>query len=302
MTTTNEAKVEVNPMSKAALATTAKDIKTLGAVLEARKGEFAKLLPSHLSAEKLLKVAINCIAKTPELQNCSVESVLRCVYASAELGLELGGALGYAYMLPFDGVATFVIGYRGLLKLVNNSGEVSSVRAVVVRKKDKFHYTEGLTQRIVHEPFLDGDAGELVRVYSVATMRDGTKTAEFMTKAQVDAIKARSRTGAKNKGPWVTDYERMACKTVVRRHCNYLPLADEHRAFLDKDEDVVDGEVTARDGAPTETAEKKARRRLNLIDVPSEEVQPEIAATSQTAPVQDDLTEKLTQSLQQAGK
>jgi recombination protein RecT len=269
-------------------------------VLEARKAEFAKLLPSHLSAEKLLKVAINCIAKTPELQACSIESVLRCVYASAELGLELGGVMGYAYMLPFDGVATFVIGYRGLLKLVTNSGEVSSVRAVVVRKKDIFRYSEGLSQRVLHEPFLDGDAGELVRVYSVATMKDGTKTAEFMTRAQVDAIKARSRIGAKNKGPWLTDYEEMAKKTVVRRHSKYLPMSDEVREMLGKDEDVIDGEIAARDGVPaaTETAEKKSRRRLGIVDVPSEEPAPELPA-SVAAAAQGDLTEQLKQSLEQ---
>jgi len=268
---------EVNPMSKSALAAPSSDIRTLGHVLDARKAEFAKLLPRHLGVDKLLKVAINCVAKTPELQKCSVESVLRCVYSAAELGLEIGGALGQAYMVPFAGTATFIIGYRGLIRLAYNSGDVSSIRAVLVYAKDRFRYVEGLEQRVIHEPYLDGDPGEIVRVYSVALMKDGTRTVEVMSRAQVDAIRARSRAG--KSGPWVTDYGEMAKKTVVRRHSKYLPMSDEAREHLDKDFDTIDGEVTAREDVPTERAETRSRRKLGIVDVPPEPIESQLAAS-----------------------
>lgn len=266
-----------------ALGKTASEMKTLGQVLEARKAEFAKVLPKHLSADKLIKIAVNCVSRTPDLQKCTIDSVLRCVYIAAELGLEPGSALGHFYLVPFGGVATAIIGYRGLIKLAHNSGEVVSIRAVVVREKDKFRYREGLEQAITHEPYLDGDAGPLTRVYAVALLRSGERTAEFMTRTQVDAIRARSRAG-KN-GPWVTDYEEMAKKTVTRRLCKYLPLGDQARDHLDRDDDVIDGEVVEREGetviqSATERASKKARTRLGLIqDIPGDNLEAQLAAS-----------------------
>ncbi len=45
---------------------------------------------------------------------------------------------------------------------------------------------------------------------------------------EVDAIRARSRAG--KSGPWVSDYEEMARKTVVRRLCKYLPMSVDKAA------------------------------------------------------------------------
>jgi hypothetical protein len=54
-----------------------------------------------------------------------------------------------------------------------------------------------------------------------------------MEKAEVDAIRARSR--AKN-GPWATDYVEMGRKTPVRRLCKYLKLDPETQRLITEDE------------------------------------------------------------------
>jgi recombination protein RecT len=56
----------------------------------------------------------------------------------------------------------------------------------------------------------------------VAFLSDGTQTFDIMVKSEVDKIRRRSR--AADDGPWVTDYEEMARKTVVKRLSKYLPL------------------------------------------------------------------------------
>jgi hypothetical protein len=58
-----------------------------------------------------------------------------------------------------------------------------------------------------------------------------------MTKAEVDAIRKRSRAGSS--GPWVTDYAEMARKTVVRRLAKYLPLSVELADAIVADQDVI---------------------------------------------------------------
>lgn len=122
-------------------------VETLSDLLRARKESIAQMVPQHLTAERLMRVAINCVAKTPGLQQCTPTSLLQSVLVAAELGLEPGGALGHLYLVPFKTTCTPIIGYRGFLELARRSGELASVRAVVVRVKDEFRLEEGIDQR-----------------------------------------------------------------------------------------------------------------------------------------------------------
>jgi recombination protein RecT len=252
---------------------------TLNDLLRQRKDSIAQLVPKHLTAERLMRVAVNCVAKTPGLQQCTPTSLLQSVLVSAELGLEPGGALGHMYLVPFKSVCTPIIGYRGLLELARRSGEVTSVRAVVVHERDRFKIQEGIDQVIEHEPFLDGDAGPVRYVYAVAKLKDGGVQVEVMSRAQVDAIRARSRSGTS--GPWVTDYEEMAKKTVFRRLAKWLPISSERyeKALEQDDADYVDGEVVQQAlDSPQETLKERVRRKLPLVvEAPVEIPEPEAA-------------------------
>lgn len=257
---------------------------TIKAFIEARSGAIAELVPRHLSPDRLIKVLLNSIYKTPKLQECTASSLMQCALTAAELGLEPGGALGHAYLVPYKTTATFIIGYRGLVELMRRSGQLSSIRAVVVHARDKFSYREGIEQVIEHEPLLEGDPGPLRFVYAVAKLKDGSVQCEFMTRAQVDGIRARSRSG--NDGPWVTDFEEMAKKTVIRRIAKVLPLSSEAEKALEVDsEDFIDSTVVEQAiAAPDAQAEAKeavkARRRLRDFAPES----PPMAAEPEHAP------------------
>jgi len=259
---------------------------TLGDLLRQRKDMIAQLVPKHLTAERLMRVAVNCVAKTPDLQECSPTSLLQCVLVSAELGLEPGGALGHMYLVPFKGVATPIIGYRGLLELAHRSGDVSSIRAVVVRERDKFRLTEGIETIIDHEPYLDGNAGPLKYVYCVIKLKDGGVHVELMNRAQVDAIRARSR--AANNGPWVTDYDEMAKKTVARRALKWVPMSSERfEAAIERDNaDYVDGDVVQQtiDTTQETLKERVAKKTGRLLQVPEELATEPVDDTPQPKP------------------
>lgn len=260
---------------------------TLAGLLRDRKDSIAQLVPKHLTPERLMRVAVNCVAKTPGLQACTPTSLLQSVLVAAELGLEPGGALGHLYLVPFKTTCTPIIGYRGLIELARRSGEISSVRAVVVRERDKFRMTEGIEQTIDHEPYLDGDAGALRYVYCVIRLKDGGVHVEVMSKSQIDAIRARSRSGSS--GPWVTDYDEMAKKTVTRRGLKWAPLSSERfeKALEHDNADYVDGEIVAQALDATTTAEGvkeriAAKRKMLIVDsvpeeLPAEEAQAETA-------------------------
>lgn len=244
-------------------------------LLAQQQKSIASLVPEHLTPERLMRVAVNCVAKTPGLQKCTAASLLQCVLAAAEVGLEPGGVLGQFYLVPFGNVATPIIGYRGLLELARRSGQIASIRAVVVYQKDTFEMTEGIQQTILHKRFLgDGGAGPMTHAYAVAVLKDGSVQVEVMTRAQVDAIRSRSRSGSS--GPWVTDYEEMAKKTVLRRLAKWLPLSSERfeRAMELDNNDYVDGEVMS-EAVASEAVSVKERvgakvRKVRIEDVPPE--------------------------------
>jgi recombination protein RecT len=220
---------------------------------EAVLKSLAQVAPKHLTPDRITKIALSAISRNPTLLQCTQSSILKAVMAAAELGLEPGGILGHAYLVPFwntkagKGRGAFecvlITGYRGKVELARRSGVVASLMARVVFEKDKLEYELGLDERLRHVPFTGaGDPGPMTHVYAIAVMKDGTKLFDVMTAAQVEAIHQRSQSyrtsvskGWKESGPWVTDSLEMARKTVVHRLCKYLPLAPdkpEHTPFL----------------------------------------------------------------------
>ena len=130
-----------------------------------------------------------------------------------------------------------MLGYRGMASLARRSGDVLSIDAHVVHAKDDFQLTYGLHQDLHHVPDLGDDPGPMTGVYCVVTFKDGSTQFSYMTKSQVDKIRRRSKTSGS--GPWVTDYEEMAKKTVFRQVFKWLPISIEAGTATASDENVV---------------------------------------------------------------
>ena len=230
----------------------------------ARKDKIADILPKHLSIERVIKIALVAATKNKPLLECSIESVYMSIRDAAELGLELGGSLGHAYLVPYKGTCTLQIGYKGYIYLARNSGEIQSIEAHTVHEKDKCVVRFGLNSALEHEPFLDGHPGEMRLAYAIARFKDGGYQFEVMTKNDIDRIKASSKTH-RDDSPWQLHYGEMARKTVIRRLIKFLPLSPEKSAALhaaiERDDSAIDVEV---DALPTRSEEV-----LAMIDASS---------------------------------
>lgn len=229
-------------LSQQALAKPARSMQTIQALFSDRSvvARIAAVIPKHLTPERLLKVIVSSIAKTPKLLECSQMSLLQAAIAMSELGLEPDAVRGLAYLVPYKGTCQLIIGYRGFIELARRSGGLKQIEARLVREKDKLDVKFGLEPRFEHVPFLDGDAGPVKLVYGIARFTDGGEHIEVMTVQEVEAIRKRSR--AATGGPWVTDWEAMAKKTVIRQLAKWLPLSPEMvKAIEIDDEQFVDG-------------------------------------------------------------
>ena len=182
-----------------------------------------------IDPKHFLRVALTAVNKNPKLADCTKESVLQCCLDAASFGVETNGR--DAHLIPYGKQCTLIIDYKGYVRLVMNTGTVSNIHADVVCENDEFEYNLGEVK--THRIDMRKPRGAMYAVYCIATMKDGTKKAEVMSKEEIDAIRRRSRSGGS--GPWVTDYSEMAKKTAFRRLQKWLPLSPEIQEKLDKD-------------------------------------------------------------------
>jgi recombination protein RecT len=221
-------------------------------LLTTKRAEIEKMLPKHLNAERLLKVAQIAATTTPALLKCDVPSLIGAIGQCAQMGLEPNTVLGHAYLVPFkvkrkrdlgngrsadewvDSVQV-VVGYKGLIDLARRSGQIISLTAHEVCKDDHFELVYGLDEKLNHKPRMDGPRGEIIGFYAIAKFKDGGHAFEFMSRYQVEQIMEGTQSKGKY-GPWKDHFPEMGRKTVIRRLAKYLPLSIEFQTAVALDD------------------------------------------------------------------
>lgn len=239
-------------IAKAAEAAAAKGTpKTINGWLNAYKDQIAKALPSVITPERFVRMAMTAQSSNKMLHDCDPISFIGAALTAAQLGLEPNTPLGQAYLIPYrnnkKGIieCQFQIGYKGLLDLANRSGLLQNVSAQVVYENDEFEFEYGLEPKLKHKPAM-GDRGAAAWVYAVYHLTNGGYNFEV---ASIDDIKkfARAKSKAYNSGPWQTDFEAMAKKTMLKRVLKYAPLKSEVASAVANDERKLNIEIKDED-------------------------------------------------------
>jgi recombination protein RecT len=158
-----------------------------------------------------------------EKDRASIQAAVTNVSA---IGISLNPARKQAYLVPRGGKVCLDISYMGLLDLAIASGSIQWGQAEVVCEEDTFTL-RGFDKAPLHDfaPF-SKTRGAVVGVYVVVKTANGDYLTDTMTIAEVMAIKARSETGKKDTGPWKTDFNEMAKKTVIKRAYKTWPKTE----------------------------------------------------------------------------
>lgn len=204
------------------------------------EGEIKKALPSVITPERFTRIVLSALSTNPKLAETTPQSFLGAMMTAAQLGLEPNTPLGQAYLIPFrnHGVmeCQFQLGYKGLIDLAYRSGEVSVIQAQVVYENDEFSYAFGLEPSLKHIP-TTGDRGNPSHVYAVFRTKDGGYGFEVMS---MDDVRAHAKKFSKayGNGPWQTNFEEMAKKTVLKKVLKYAPLKSDFVRGVAQDETV----------------------------------------------------------------
>ena len=235
-----------------------KKVETFRTMLERSKAQIALAVPKHIRPDRLIRIAMTTIQQNPKLLDCDQLSVLKSMMQAAALGLEPDGVLGHAYLVPFYNSrkkghdCQLIVGYKGLLKLARQSGQVSQIEAHAVRVGDDFKFAFGTDAFLKHKPlepriveFTDDDGvvrrgpdadwapGEITHFYAVCRLNDGSSQFDVMQTWEVDQIRDESQ-GYQSamrfkdkRAPWVAHYVEMGKKTALRRLCKMIPSSTD---------------------------------------------------------------------------
>lgn len=221
--------------ASAALATGAPKKLTVRQQLESPAfiAEVSKALPKHLTPERFIRVAITTLTKTPKLADCDQHSLFGALLTCSQLGIEPDGRR--AHLIPYGKQCQLIIDYKGMVELALRGGSVSNIHADVVCENDFFETDTG---RVSHKVNYRSARGKVYAAYCIVRFKDGGEKAEVMTRDEIEDIRKRSRAGGS--GPWVTDWNEMAKKTVARRVFKWVPLSPEIRDVVEAGDDVID--------------------------------------------------------------
>ena len=182
------------------------------------KRRFEELL--NTSAPSFISSILTIFKSSAKLQECTPNSIIAAAGIAAALKLPINPSLGFAFIVPYKGHATFQLGTKGFVQLAMRSGQYRTLNSGAV--------CEGQIKEI------DFVTGEIIRgekisdtvVGYVAYMEliNGFKKSLYMT---VDELQAHAekysqsyafdlRTGRKS-SVWTTNFDAMAKKTVLKK-------------------------------------------------------------------------------------
>lgn len=229
---------------------------TVANLLDQYKSSIQQALPKHIDADRMIRVALTAMTKTPDLLYCTKHSLISAVMTSGQLGLMPDNILGECYLIPFNNTkkkckeAQLIVGYRGLCALAMRSGQVKSVQARAVfsaniklpdgRDGDLFEFELGLDEKLKHIPNGIKDNAHITHFYAIVKFNNGGHVMDVMTREQVEKIRDESKNYQKAQDKeatiWTKYFDEMGCKTVLRRLMKYVPLSPDLQRAVALDE------------------------------------------------------------------
>lgn len=219
------------------------EAQTIKDYIKMYKGEIAKALPSVMTPERFARIVTTAVTNNPKLAQCTPQSFVGAMLNSAQLGLEPNTSLGQAYLIPYGDKCQFQIGYRGLLDLAFRTGEVKSITAEVVKENDTFEYELGLEPKLKHIP-RKTNRGNSIFYYAVFKLKNGGEGFTVMSKEEIEGH-AKKYSKSYGSSPWLTEFDEMAKKTVLKKLLKYMPLKTEFVRAVAQDETIKEFDSTS---------------------------------------------------------
>lgn len=217
--------------------------KYLSDVLGERKGSFV----NNLTA---------LVANNSMLQDCEPYTLMFAAMKATALNLPLDNSLGFAYVLPYKDnkkgitVAQFQLGYKGVKQLALRSGSFATIPNATDVREGELISRNRLTGECKFDFIDDAEEREkkpVIGYVSYFKLLNGAESTFYMSKKEMEAHALRYSQTYRSSNPkvkaaskWTTDFNDMACKTVVKLNLSKnAPLSVEMQDALKADQSIM---------------------------------------------------------------
>ncbi len=217
----------------------------------------AAVAGKYMTRERLLRLCINAVKKTPDLMKCDPQTVLGAMMTSCALGLEPNTVQQQAFLIPYkrnrkvgnewveEFDCQFQIGARGFVTLAYRSEHIVSLDASAIHDGDTFEHLRGSNAFLKYATALR-DRGALIGAFSYVKLTGGGESSIVLPLDEILKIRGRSETyralvrkvetaqGERDRAkaeqklaetPWVMWEDDMATKSAIKKHAKNLPIA-----------------------------------------------------------------------------
>lgn len=216
--------------------------------LDKTKDRFASVVGDRNAGAYISSVMI-AVKQSEALQRCSMESIYISALRAATLKLSVDNSTGQAYIVPFKGQATLVVGYKGLYDMAVRTGkyryinvsEIYEGQIVEQNQITGFHTISGSRngRKVI------GWIGAF-EMNPARGQTTGFGKTFYMTVEEIHAhAKEYSKSYSDPQSAWVKEPDKMERKTILRlmiRRWGYLDPADVQALEQIEEEQPFDAE------------------------------------------------------------
>lgn len=192
-------------------------------VLEVLSSEETKSFVTNAVDGNPITFMSNMIAivnSDPKLQECTPKSIINVCLTAASLNLPMTQSLGYAYAIPFNKTATFMLGYKGFLQLAFRSGFYKKINVSDIRQGEVI-ITDIINEHYEFELIEDEqkrNASPVIGYYAFYELKNGfTKAIYWSVEKIKNHAKKYSPSFTKISSPWKSAFDSMCRKTMIKQ-------------------------------------------------------------------------------------
>lgn len=261
---------------------------------------FEKVLKDN--AASFLSGLSTLVSMNPDLAKTNFGDLTSTAMRAAALDLSVLPDLGEAYVIPYgkrkkvgsewvttDVKPQFQLGYRGIIKLVQNTGLVSHIGGSVVYEGHQAKYNSLFDELKIgnedYDPEIDSNATKVGYIAYYTDVKTGERVVKYWSMQRVlkhasefsesfKGLDYKDKWGNTPKTPWYSNFDAMAIKTVMKDLLKFAPKTSKIAETLAADDRE---EMKTVDVTPHE------ERASEIIDAPAEDV----ATVAETQKVDD---------------
>ena len=234
---------------------------------------------------------ISAVSTNPQLQECSAVSTISAALLGESLNLSPSPQLGQYYMVPFNDkskgkVATFQLGYKGMIQLAIRSGQYKKLNVIAVKEgelKGFDPFNEEIEVQVIENPD-EREKAKTIGYYAMFELVNGFRKSMYWSKAKMESHAEKYSMGYKaHKGYtfWEKDFDGMAYKTMLRQLISKWGIMsiEMQTAYTN---DMTFKESTSQEEAPTYIEAEEATETVQAIDAETGGVQSEAPAEEES--------------------